>query len=264
MPAVADEPQPDLSSPAFGTTHQGDTRLVSPLALWPYCSTPQRLARVKPICVDDDLVGIKLENQFLALLRSTKGDIETLCEVDTIIVRSLEGCVVSHPGTPEAIGTAAMLSPLEITVAQAWRKRGELQRADALYLHFFEGYGKWWLHEQQSGRYLKEWATVKRMLSEWDAARDLAGRYVVFERGMYDCDRSFLPSLVKSLEIQFAILISAHDTEQAAQVRKELERLAAIADEHCIDGVCRGCIEGVCYGSPEFDGTCLRYLKREE
>ena len=62
-----------------------------------------------------------------------------LCDVDTMIVRSLQDCVISRPRTPETTWNAQMLSGLVITMAQAWRKQGELRRADEHYRYSCEG-----------------------------------------------------------------------------------------------------------------------------
>jgi len=225
---------------------------------------------VKPICFGAEPGGLDMQHRFLALLDSldlldsADRKIETLCDVDTMIVRSLQDCVISRPLTPERTGTASLLSGLVITMAQEWRKQGELRRADELYRHFFEGYGEWWQHGQKYGSLFKEWASVKLALGALDAAKDLASRYVAYNRDLYDCDRTFLPSLVRSLEFQVDMLESLYDTEKVAQARTELERLAAIANEHCIGDRCRGCIEGVCRGSPGFTGACLRSFERKE
>jgi hypothetical protein len=262
---VADEPQPYPPAEAGGLPDLGDAPLVAPLALWPPCLSPERLERVKPICFGDDpRAGMKVANRFLLLLNSTEDDVETLCNVDTMIVRSLQECVISRPGAPGATGTASLLSGLINAMAQKWHQQGEFLRADDLYQHFFEGYDKSWLHEAKYGNYFKNWASVKLALGEWEAAKDLAGRYVVYSRALYDCDRNFLPSLVKSLEFQVGILESVRDVAQAVQAHAELERLAAIAGEHCSGDVCGGCIEGVCRGSPGFDGGCMRYFERME
>jgi hypothetical protein len=268
VPTVAGEPGQGPSATASGLPDHGAAPPVSPLALWPPCSSPETLARVKPICFSADPAGIDLSNRFLRLIRSAEGNFEMLCDVDTMIVRSLQDCVISRPRTPDANWNAQMLSGLVITMAQAWRKQGELRRADEHYRYYFEGFAGGRPH----GGYFKAWASVKLTLGEWDAAKDLASRYVAYNRDLYDCDRSFLPSLVSSLQFQVDLLETVDGTQQAAparteelaRARTELKRLAAIADEHCVGDRCSGCIEGVCRGSPGFEGGCLRSLERKE
>jgi hypothetical protein len=226
------------------------------------------LEPVKPVCFSADPDGIDLRNRFLHLIRSAEEDFKMLCDVDTMIVRTLQDCVVSRPRTPDMTWNSQLLAGLVITMAQAWRKQGELRRADEHYRYYFDGLPD----RRPGGGFLKEWASVKLKLGEQDAAMDLAGRYVAYRRDAYDCDRSFLPSLVKALEFQVDILEAVDDTEQAsqahrerlAQVRMELKRFAEIADEHCVGNQCTGCIEGVCRGSPEFDGACLRPIEPKE
>lgn len=257
-PAVADELQEGLSE----LPGQADAQLVSPLALWPACSTPERLVRVEPICFSADPAGIGFMNEFLSLIRSTEGDIDLLCDVDTRIVRSLQHCFSSRPTTSsrptasEPIVPASWYDGFVVTMAQAWRKKRELRRADELFRYYFEGFTDSQPHEA----HFKEWASTKLALGEWDAAKDLARRYVAYERDLYECGRSFLPSFVNALEFQVDILETVDDTEQAAQARKELERYAAIADIQCFGGTCYGCIEGVCRGSPGFGAHCSRHV----
>jgi hypothetical protein len=116
------EPGQGPSATASGLAHHGDAPLVSPLALWPPCSPPEALARVKPICFSADPAGIDLSNRFLGLIRSAEADFEKLCDVNTMIVRSLQDCVTSRPRTPETTWNAQLLSTLVISMAQAWRK----------------------------------------------------------------------------------------------------------------------------------------------
>lgn len=253
-PAVADELQEGPSE----LPGQADAQLVSPLALWPACSTPERLARVESICfsLDPVPVGFDLMNGFLGHIRSTEGDVQRMCDVDTRIVRSLQDCFSSNPATSKAMAPASFYDGFVVTMAQAWRKLGELRRADELYQYYFEGFAD----SQPYEAHFKEWASTKLALGEWTAAKDLARRYVAYERDLYECGRSFLLSYVKALEFQVDILETADDTEQAAEARKELERYAGIADAQCFGGSCYGCIEGICRGSPGFAASCSRHV----
>jgi hypothetical protein len=211
---------------------------------------------VRAICVSDPYVAIDLLNGFLLQLRSSEENPETLCNVDTTLVRSLQDCVIAHPGTLEAAGSGDMTSELTIYVAQEWQDRGESRRADELYQHYFTGYGARWLHWWYRGDRYCEWTRVKRALGDWAAAKELAGRCVAHGREMYDCDRNFLDSLVRALELQVDILDEVQDTKKAEQVREDLNHFRAIAEDDCIDGVCRG--------SPRFDGICWRHLTEKK
>ncbi len=243
------------SLPSLADDSHGDDLLVSPLALWPPCLSPERLARVQPICVSDDYERIRLGNGLLAQLHSNRENLETLCNVDTTIVRSLQDCVIARPGTRTAVVTGLTASDLEIYAAQEWRARGEFRRADQLYQHLLEGYSARWLNWWHRKDEYCNWTRVKRALGEWDAARQLAARCVAHAEEMYDCDRNWLSSLVRALELQVEILQEAPDTEKAERVRSELNYYKTIANEDCIEDVCRG--------SPKFDGICWRHLSEK-
>lgn len=193
---------------------------------WVGCPTRHGMSQSLDLCEEkpsqNDAVAF---NMLRKLLADGVTNRERLCDIDAAVMRTQPSCKASA-----RYGDLLAVSDLMRLLARNWTEQQAFSRADHLYE---QAYGM--LQRADGDVYgsiavLKDWATLKLRLGEWQRAKEIAERATAIARQAYKSSEFPSELLVASLRFQSRTLKALGLESEARVADREVHTLVALND----------------------------------